>query len=101
MSALSEAEVAVDAMASPGLKVWGDMTVEVALSIMAGARVAYLPVCDEDARCTGLVTHAQLTAVRDGAMYTDRLRLRDLPDDTEPCPSPSARRPAAELLVCP
>ncbi|MFJ7153209.1 CBS domain-containing protein [Streptomyces sp. NPDC100445] len=67
-----------DATGSPGPKAWGDMTVEVALSVMAGARIGYLPVCDEDDLCTGLVTHAQLTVVRDSATYTDRLRLRDV-----------------------
>ncbi|AYN43818.1 CBS domain-containing protein [Streptomyces dangxiongensis] len=76
-----------DATGSPGPKAWGDMTVEVAMSVMAGARIGYLPVCDEDDLCTGLVTQAQLTVVRDSATYTDRLRLRDL---TGPCPTASA-----------
>ncbi|MFF1283559.1 CBS domain-containing protein [Streptomyces sp. NPDC058299] len=67
-----------DATDSSGPKAWGDMTVEMALSVMAGARIGYLPVCDEDDLCTGLVTQAQLTVVRDSATYTDRLRLRDL-----------------------
>ncbi|MEV8535764.1 hypothetical protein [Streptomyces sp. NPDC051211] len=54
------------------------MTVEVALSVMAGARTEHLLVCDDDGRRTGLVTRAQLGAVRDGAAYTDRVRLRDI-----------------------
>ncbi|MEV0253953.1 CBS domain-containing protein [Streptomyces sp. NPDC050732] len=68
------ADTAVEA----GPRVWDDMTVEVALSVMAGARVGHLLVCDEDGRRTALVTRAQLTAVRDGSGYTDLLRLRDL-----------------------
>ncbi|WP_374203578.1 hypothetical protein [Streptomyces geysiriensis] len=45
---------------------------------MAAARTAHLAVCDEDGRRTGLVTRDRLTAVRAGAGYTDRLRLRDV-----------------------
>ncbi|MFH8606972.1 CBS domain-containing protein [Streptomyces sp. NPDC018029] len=67
-----------DAAAEAGPRVWDDMTVEVALSVMAGARVGHLLVCDEDGRRTGLVTRARLTAVRDGSGYTDLMRLRDL-----------------------
>ncbi|MFI1713772.1 CBS domain-containing protein [Streptomyces litmocidini] len=62
-----------------GLQVGDHMTVEVALAVMAGARAGRLLVCDDDGLCTGLVTPAQLTAVRDSPAYTDRLRLRDLP----------------------
>ncbi|WP_406835089.1 hypothetical protein ACICHK_01140 [Streptomyces sp. AHU1] len=54
------------------------MTVEVALAVMAGARVGCLLVCDEDDQHTDSVTEAQLTVVRAGAAYTDRIRLRDV-----------------------
>ncbi|MET7657145.1 MULTISPECIES: CBS domain-containing protein [unclassified Streptomyces] len=54
------------------------MTVEVALSVMAGARVEFLLLCDGDDQCTGSVTRVQLAALRAGAAYTDRLRLRDV-----------------------
>ncbi|MEU3395921.1 hypothetical protein AB0H40_04525 [Streptomyces filamentosus] len=67
-------------MDAAGPQVWDDMTVEVALAVMAGARTGHLLVCDNDDQRTGLVTHAQLTTVRDSAAYTDRLRLRDLSD---------------------
>ncbi|MEV0126298.1 CBS domain-containing protein [Streptomyces sp. NPDC050703] len=73
-----------EAMDEAGPRVWKDMTVEVALSVMAGARVGYLLVCDEDGHRTGLVTRAGLTAVRDGAGYTDRVRLRDVIDGRGP-----------------
>ncbi|MEV1026284.1 CBS domain-containing protein [Streptomyces sp. NPDC050264] len=63
-----------------GPRVWEDMTVEVALSVMAGAGVAHLLVCDDDGRRTALVTRTRLTAVRDGSGYTDRIRLRDITD---------------------
>jgi hypothetical protein len=56
------------------------MTVEVALSVMAAARTGRLVVCDEDGQRVGLVTRAQLNAVRDGLGYTDRIRLRDVTD---------------------
>ncbi|WP_158791159.1 CBS domain-containing protein [Streptomyces sp. NRRL WC-3549] len=59
-------------------EVWDDMTVEVALSVMAGARAGHLLVCDGDGQCTGRVTWGQLSAVRAGSAYTDRVRLRDI-----------------------
>ncbi|MEV8593325.1 CBS domain-containing protein [Streptomyces sp. NPDC052012] len=54
------------------------MTVEVALSVMAGARVGHLLLCDGDDQGTGSVTRAQLAVVRDSSAYTDRMRLRDV-----------------------
>ncbi|WP_375165112.1 CBS domain-containing protein [Streptomyces sp.] len=59
-------------------QVWDDMTVEVALSVMASARAGHLIIRDGDGRRTGLVTRAQLAAFRATAAYTDRVRLRDL-----------------------
>jgi CBS domain-containing protein len=75
-------------MDADGPQVWGDMTVEVALSVMAAARTGHLVVCDEDGRCTGLVTRSGLIAVRDGSGYTDRVRLRDIADGGGPFASP-------------
>ena len=40
-------------------RVWDDMTVEVALSVMAAARTGHLAVCDEDGRCTDVVTQGR------------------------------------------
>nr|WP_307680141.1 CBS domain-containing protein [Streptomyces sp. V4I2] len=67
----------VDVDAS-GPRVCDDMTVEVALSVMAGARVQYLLVCDGDDESTGSITRAQLAGLRDSSAYTDRMRLRDI-----------------------
>ncbi|MEU7282059.1 CBS domain-containing protein [Streptomyces sp. NPDC045431] len=67
-----------EAVDEAGPQVWGGMTVEVALSVMASARVGHLLLCDEDGRGTGLVTRAQLTAARDDSSYTDRVRLHDI-----------------------
>ncbi len=61
-----------------GPRVCDDMTVEVALSVMAGARVQYLLVCDGDDESTGSITRAQLARLRAGSTYTDRIRLRDI-----------------------
>ncbi|MET8561731.1 CBS domain-containing protein [Streptomyces flaveolus] len=72
-----------------GPRVSDDMTVEVALAVMAGARVDYLTVCDGDERCTGLITLARLAVLRGSPAYTDRIRLRDVLDG--PPPSPGAR----------
>ncbi|KJK40427.1 hypothetical protein UK15_08920 [Streptomyces variegatus] len=57
-----------------------DMTVEVALSLMAGARVDHLVLCDGDDQSTGLVTLARLTVLREAPTYSDRVRLRDVPE---------------------
>ena len=58
--------------------VWADMTVEVALAVMSGARAGRLVVRDDDGRPTGLVTRAQLHGFRATSAYTDRVQLRDL-----------------------
>ncbi|MER6522696.1 CBS domain-containing protein [Streptomyces sp. NPDC060334] len=76
------------------LQVCDDMTVEVALYVMASARARHLLVCDEDGHRTGIVTRTRLTAFRDSPSYTDLVRLRDLPGDGRPLTSPPvATRP--------
>ncbi|MCX4682034.1 CBS domain-containing protein [Streptomyces sp. NBC_01433] len=77
-----------DAMDTAGPQVCDDMTIEVALSVMASARTGHLLVCDDDGLCTGLVTQAQLTTARDSAAYTDRVQLRDMLDNRGPFTSP-------------
>ncbi|MET9522968.1 hypothetical protein [Streptomyces coeruleorubidus] len=67
-------------MDTSGPRVGDDMTVEVALSVMAGARVEYLVLCDGDDQSTGSVTLAELVAHRGSSTYTDRTRLRDVLD---------------------
>ncbi|MFI1279848.1 CBS domain-containing protein [Streptomyces sp. NPDC020858] len=86
----------VDAMEAAGPQVCDDMTVEVALSVMASARAGHLLVCDNDGSCTGLVTQAQLAAVRDSDGYTDRVRLRDVLGDRGPFTSPRTTMAEAE-----
>lgn len=71
------------------LRVFDDMTVEVALSVMAGAGVEYLLLCDGDDEHTGAVTHAELAVHRDSFAYTDRVRLRDVLGAPRPVVSPS------------
>ncbi|MEE1764700.1 MULTISPECIES: CBS domain-containing protein [unclassified Streptomyces] len=61
-----------------GPRVRDDMTVEVALSLMAGARVDHLVLCDGDDQRTGLITLARLAVLRGSPAYTDRIRLRDI-----------------------
>ncbi|MFF7648651.1 CBS domain-containing protein [Streptomyces sp. NPDC007983] len=77
-----------DAMDTAGPQVCDDMTIEVALSVMASARTVHLLVSDNDGLCTGLLTQAQLTAVRDSSAYTDRIQLRDVLGDRGPFTSP-------------
>jgi len=67
------------------LRVFNDMTVEVALSIMTGAGVDHLLLCDADDERTGSVTRAELAVHRDSSAYTDRIRLRDVLG--APCPA--------------
>ncbi|MEZ3182192.1 CBS domain-containing protein [Streptomyces pimonensis] len=88
-----------DTMDAAGPQVWEDMTVEVALSVMAAARTGHLVVCDDDGLCTGLVTRARLTAVRDGSGYTDRICLRDIADVIAPFASPLTTRAEAERAM--
>ncbi|MEU3910251.1 CBS domain-containing protein [Streptomyces sp. NPDC029721] len=76
-----------DAMEAARPQVCDDMTVEVALAVMASARVGHLLVCEEDGLCTGLVTQAGLATFRDSAAYTDQVRLRDLLGDRGPIAS--------------
>ncbi|OEJ32686.1 CBS domain-containing protein [Streptomyces subrutilus] len=85
-----------DVMEAAGPQVCDDMTVEVALAVMAGARTAHLLVCDEDGLCTGLVTQDRLAAIRDGAAYTDQVRLRDVLGDRGPVTSPVTTMAEAE-----
>ncbi|MFJ6722571.1 MULTISPECIES: CBS domain-containing protein [unclassified Streptomyces] len=73
-----------DAMDAAGPQVCDDMTVEVALAVMASARAGHLLVCDQDGLGTGLVTLARLAAVRESSAYTDRVRLREVLGDHGP-----------------
>nr|WP_030771897.1 CBS domain-containing protein [Streptomyces sp. NRRL F-2664] len=77
-----------DAMEAAGPQLGDDMTIEVALAVMAGARAGHLLVRDEDGLCTGLITQGRLAAVRDSAAYTDRVRLRDVLGERGPVTSP-------------
>ncbi|WP_245727748.1 CBS domain-containing protein [Streptomyces vietnamensis] len=95
--AVPAARTVTDLVDMEGLQVGDHMTVEVALAVLAGARAGRLLVRDDDGLCTGLVTPAQLTAVRDSPAYTDRLRLRDLPRDGTPPAGPAGTH--VRLLV--
>lgn len=84
----------VDVLDAAEPQVSDDMSVEVALAVMTAARTTRLVVCDQDGQSTGLVTQAELSAVRDSSTYTDRVRLRDILGD--PGVPTSAVSPAAE-----
>lgn len=88
-----------DAMHAPGPQVDDHMTVDVALSVLIGARVPHLLLQDEDGRCAGLVTRAQLAAHRGGSWYSDRTRLRDIPLDRGPFTSSVAALGEAEAAM--
>ncbi|GGS86169.1 hypothetical protein [Streptomyces chromofuscus] len=79
----------VDGGDASGPRVCDDVTVEVALSLMAGARVDHLVLCDGDDLSTVLISLARLAVLRDSPTYTDRLRPRDGLDG--PFTSPGAR----------
>jgi CBS domain-containing protein len=85
-----------EVMDADGPQVWDDMSVEVALSVMAAARTVRLVVCDQDGQCTGLVTRTELAAVRDSSAYTDRVRLRDILGDRRSFTSPVMTMAEAE-----
>ncbi|MFF1280046.1 hypothetical protein [Streptomyces sp. NPDC058299] len=71
-------------MGAPGLQIGDHMSVDVALSVLIGARATHLLLQDDDGRCSGLVTRAQLTAQRAASSYGDRARLRDIALDRGP-----------------
>ncbi|MEU5595697.1 CBS domain-containing protein [Streptomyces sp. NPDC020298] len=85
---------AVEDIEGHGPRVCDDMTVEVALAVMASARVEYLTVCDGDDQSTALITLVRLAVLRDSSTYTDRIRLRDVLDGSlpSPCARPARRR---------
>ena len=72
------------------LRVFDDMTVEVALSVMAGAGVDHLLLCDGNDERTGSVTRAELAVHRASSAYTDHVRLRDVLGAPCPVVSPSS-----------
>ncbi|WP_327721668.1 CBS domain-containing protein [Streptomyces sp. NBC_00490] len=86
----------IEVMETGGPQVCDDMSVEVALSVMTAARTGRLLVCDQDGQCTGLVTQTELTAVRDSADSTDRVRLRDILGDPGSSVSPVTAAAEAE-----
>ncbi|WP_202918407.1 CBS domain-containing protein [Streptomyces cavernae] len=88
-----------DAMHAPGPQVDDHMSVDVARSVLIGARVPHLLLQDEDGRCTGLVTRAQLAAHRGGSWYSDRTRLRDIPLDRGPFTSSGVELSEAEAAM--
>ncbi|MFF5900666.1 CBS domain-containing protein [Streptomyces argenteolus] len=87
-SATAVHSTVADVMDTAGPQVCDDMTVEVALSVMAAARTGHLLVCDDSGLCIGLVARAQLTAARDGSSYSDRVQLRDILGEGGPFASP-------------
>ncbi|MFJ6551198.1 CBS domain-containing protein [Streptomyces luteogriseus] len=87
---------AAEVMDAAGPQVCDDMSVEVALAVMAAARTGRLIVCDQDGQCTGLVTRTELAAVRDSSDYTDRVRLRDILGDHGSFASPVTTMAEAE-----
>ncbi|MFJ9714826.1 CBS domain-containing protein [Streptomyces sp. NPDC101213] len=87
---------AVEVMDAAGPQVCDDMSVEVALAVMAAARTGRLVVCDQDDQRIGLVTRTDLTAVRDSGARTDRVRLRDILGDHGPFTSPLTATGEAE-----
>ncbi|MFJ8884502.1 CBS domain-containing protein [Streptomyces sp. NPDC102402] len=88
-----------DAMETAGPQVCDDMTVEVALSVMASALTGHLLVCDDSGLCTGLVTQSRLAAVRDSSAYSDRVQLRDILGDRGPFTSPVSTMAEARHMM--
>ncbi|MFJ8361892.1 hypothetical protein [Streptomyces sp. NPDC093984] len=86
-------------MGAPGLQIDDHMTVDVALSVLIGARATHLLLQDDDGRCSGLVTRAQLTAHRAGSSYSDRIRLRDMPLERGPFTSSASALSDAEAAM--
>lgn len=90
----------VEVMDAAGPQVCDDMSIEVALAVMAAARTGRLVVCDQDDQGTGLVTQTELAAVRDSSAYTDRVRLRDILGGHGSLTSPVTAMAEAEHAIC-
>ncbi|PWI07907.1 hypothetical protein DIZ27_24840 [Streptomyces sp. NWU339] len=90
----------VEFIDAAGPQVCDDMSVEVALAVMAAARTGRLVVCDQDDQRIGPVTRTDLTAVRDSGAHTDRVRLRDILGDHGSFTSPVTTRGEAEHAMC-
>ncbi|MFG3118996.1 CBS domain-containing protein [Streptomyces sp. NPDC048197] len=88
-----------DVMTPPGPQVGDDMIVDLALSVLIGARADHLLVRDEDGRCTGLITRSQMAAHHHGSWYTEETRLRDLSYDRGPFTSPAMSVREAERAM--
>jgi CBS domain-containing protein len=86
-------------MDAAGPQVCDDMSVEVALAVMAAARTGRLVVCDQDGQCTGLVTRTELATVRGNSDYTDRVRLRDILGEHGSFTSPETTMAEAEHAI--
>ncbi|MFJ9077479.1 hypothetical protein ACIRO3_19890 [Streptomyces sp. NPDC102278] len=71
-------------MGDLGPRVGDDMPVDVARSVLISARAQHLVLQDDEGRCSGLVTRAQLDAHRGGCRGADPTRLRDIPLDRGP-----------------
>jgi len=89
-----------EVMDAAGPQVCDDMSVEVALSVMAAACTGRLVVCDQDGRCTGLVTRTERTAVRDSSDCTDHVRLREILGDHWSFTTSVATTAEAEHAMC-
>ncbi|MCX5157597.1 MULTISPECIES: hypothetical protein [unclassified Streptomyces] len=79
-----------DAMGDLGPRVGDDMHVDVARSVLISARAEHLVLQDEEGRCSGLVTRAQLDAHRGGSWGAAPTRLCDIPLDRGPFTESSA-----------
>ncbi|MFF3322781.1 CBS domain-containing protein [Streptomyces sp. NPDC002889] len=88
-----------DVMGPLGPQVCDDMMVDVALSVLVSARSGHLIICDQDGRCTGLVTRAQLENHRRDSWYTERTRLRDIVHDRAPFTSSATPVRTAERAM--
>ncbi|MFE7779061.1 CBS domain-containing protein [Streptomyces sp. NPDC057445] len=86
----------VEVVDAAGPQVCDDMSVEVALAVMAAAGTGRLVICDQDGQCTALVTQTELAAVRDSSAYMDRIRLRDILGDHGSFTSPVTTMAEAE-----
>ncbi|MER6459852.1 hypothetical protein ABT278_05190 [Streptomyces sp. NPDC001228] len=84
---------------APGPQVDDHMAVDVALSVLIGARVPHLLLQDEDGRCTGLVTRAQLAAHHGGLWFSEQTRLRDISLDRGPFTVSTAALGEAEAAM--
>jgi CBS-domain-containing membrane protein len=96
---LAREPTVTDAMAPPELQVSDHTAVDKALDVLGGAHVGYLLVRNDEGRCAGVVTAAQLDRYRSQTWYVQDTRIRDIAFTREPFARPELTAAVAAVVM--